>query len=156
MGKRGPKPTPTALKIAKGETRPSRVNYEEPVPLQEPPVMPKDMSQRAKAVWRHVLKQMPDGVIVGADAHILRLYCEAVADYLDHRELSTSPLRQNSRGDIVVHPIQRVIRADRDAIRALAGDLGLTPAARVSLRMDAAQGADVLDGLGPMLSVVGE
>lgn len=156
MGRRGPAPTPTALKLQRGETRPSRVNYEEPIPVQEPPKPPDDMTKEAKRVWRHILKVMPPGVIVSADRDILRLYCDVVADYMQHLPLSTVPVRQNSRGDWVVNPMHRVVRDEREQIRLLARELGLTPAARANLRMDAEAGGDILADLGPMLSVVGE
>ena len=32
MGRRGPAPTPTKLKLLRGETRPSRINRAEPKP----------------------------------------------------------------------------------------------------------------------------
>lgn len=156
MGRRGPAPKPTALKLRDGETRPSRINAEEPIPAQEPPKPPDDMTKEAKRVWRHVLKVMPTGVIVSADRDILRLYCDVVSEYSKHLAILDLPIRQNSRGDWVVHPLHRVVRDEREQIRLLARELGLTPAARANLRMDAEAGADVLAGLGPMLQVVGE
>ena len=73
MGRRGPAPTPTAVKLARGETRPSRVNYDEPTPRRRPPTMPKDIDPEARKVWRRVLREMSEtGVITAADADLLR------------------------------------------------------------------------------------
>ena len=58
MGRRGPAPTPTKVKILRGETRPSRVNYREPIPSSDVPKMPTDMDAEAKVVWRRVISSM--------------------------------------------------------------------------------------------------
>ena len=80
MGARGPLPTPTKLKVLRGETRPSRLNRTEPRPRSNRPRMPLDMGPVAKTVWRHVLREMgATGVITAGDADVLRVYCESVA-----------------------------------------------------------------------------
>ena len=82
MGRRGPAPTPTKVKMLRGETRPSRLNLREPMPSPDVPKMPADMDADAKAVWRRVLRDMRHtGVIRAADADVLRCYCEAVSGY---------------------------------------------------------------------------
>ena len=74
MGARGPQPTPTRLKVLRGETRPSRLNRTEPRPRGELPRMPTDLDPAARGVWRHVLREMGDSrVITAVDADILRL-----------------------------------------------------------------------------------
>jgi phage terminase small subunit len=80
MGRRGPAPTPSALKRLRGETRPSRLNHHEPVPAADVPKLPADMDADAKVVWRRVMRDMRHtGVIRAADADVLRCYCEAVS-----------------------------------------------------------------------------
>ena len=82
MGRRGPAPTPTKVKLLRGETRPSRLNLREPLPSRDVPKMPADMDPEAKVVWRRVLRDMRHtGVIRAADADVLRCYCEAVSRY---------------------------------------------------------------------------
>jgi phage terminase small subunit len=73
---------PTKVKILRGETRPNRVNYSEPLPSSNTPTMSTDMDAEAKAVWRRVITSMgKTGVIRHPDADILRCYCEAVSRY---------------------------------------------------------------------------
>jgi P27 family predicted phage terminase small subunit len=149
VGRRGPAPTPTKAKIAKGETRPSRLNALEPEPRDRAPRMPAAMSKEAKVVWRHVLREMPAGVITAADAHVLRLYCEALARYNQAQALYSTPL-VTTRGQLVKNPLHQVIRDNADQVRVLARELGLSPAARVNLQME--QGPDVAglsDEIGP-------
>src|SRR5437660_1164931 len=51
MGRRGPAPTPTRLRVLRGETRPSQVNRAEPEPLAGQPVAPADLDPDAREVW---------------------------------------------------------------------------------------------------------
>jgi phage terminase small subunit len=52
MGKRGPAPAPTALKLVKG-THPSRVNRKEPKPAEREVKPPSWLEGVALEVWRY-------------------------------------------------------------------------------------------------------
>jgi P27 family predicted phage terminase small subunit len=165
MGRHGPPREPAALRIHKGETRPSQVNYLEPVPRWSRPVMPADMDARAKAVWRRVMREMaPADVIRGADTDVLRCFCEAVADYAEaRRQLHATGLLVMREGQLAKNPMCQVVRDNRDAIRSFARELGLSPAARASLQVDTGgrgSAMDIDDEIGPptrqrFLAVVG-
>ena len=160
MGRRGPAPTPTGVKLRNGETRPSRVNRMEPLPRAGAPQMPRGMDDEAQKVWRRVVREMRGSdVIVGADADVLRCYCEAVARYAQAAELyaRSSPLLRRD-GEFVKNPLHQVVRDNADAVRLFARELGLSPSARAGLRVEAsALPADIEDVLGPppRLRVVG-
>ena len=161
MGRRGPAPAPDAVKLARGETRPSRLNGREPTARAKPPRMPRDMSDRAKTEWRRVLREMADtGVIAGADAAVLRCYCEAVARYEDAAVAyagSTALVR--SRGGLVTNPLARIVRDSADQVRLFARELGLSPAARANLSLSIGpEVADIGAALEPRarLRVVGD
>lgn len=143
MGKRGPKPTPTDLKLLRGETRPSRVNRKEPQPLPTFPEPPEHLGDEARAVWARVGEQMGHtGVIRGADADILELYCETLVRYRETSELlarSGFLIKGARSGDLVKNPLVAMVRDLAIQIRALAGELGLTPGSRTSLRATEAQ-----------------
>lgn len=154
MARRGPAPTPTALKLARGETRPSGLNYEEPTPRRRLPTMPKDIDPEARRVWRRVLREMGETrVVTAADADLLRAYCEAVASYVRNRRLlsESGALVRGARGrDLVKSPLHQIVREERDAIRLLARELGLSPSARVGLRIDMSRSVESIeDVLGP-------
>jgi P27 family predicted phage terminase small subunit len=146
VGRRGPAREPDAAKLRRGETRPSRLNGLEPLPRSgRMPTMPPGMTTDAQAAWRHVIREMRDaGVITGADAHLLRLYCEAYARYLEAARLyaSASPLIAD-RGHLAKNPLHQVVRDHADQVRMLARELGLSPVARAGLRI--VPGADVPD-----------
>jgi P27 family predicted phage terminase small subunit len=161
VGRRGPAPTPTRVKRLKGETRPSRLNFAEPVPPADLPKMPADMDPDAKAVWRRVLRDMRHtGVIRAADADVLRCYCEAVSRYAQAAQLyaRSSPLMRRD-GELVKSPLHQVVRDNADEIRQFARELGLSPSARAGLRIESERAFDSLTadiGLPPRLRVVGD
>lgn len=74
MGQRGPAPQPIALRVLKGETRPSQLNA---APRdQEPPRKPEGMDAAAGKTWDRVLSCTSH--IGEKDADTLRHYCELV------------------------------------------------------------------------------
>lgn len=154
MGRRGPAPASDAFNLARGETRPSRLNGMEPLPRAAGPRLPPGLDDRARALWRSVLRDLgASGIISAVDGPILRAYCEAVAAYERDVALLTSsgPLINGARGrELVANPLHRIVRDDRDAVRLLARELGLSPAARANLRISpAADGAGIDAQLGP-------
>lgn len=159
MGRRGPAREPDAAKIRRGETRPSRLNGLEPLPRQaRMPTMPTDLDEEAQKAWRLVAREMKDsGVITGADAHLLRAYCETVSRYIVASRLYTTPVI-NDRGHLAKNPLHQITRDHIDQMRLLARELGLSPAARANLQVS--PGAyvpdiDAIIGPPPRLRVVG-
>ncbi|MGD0020119.1 MAG: phage terminase small subunit P27 family [Candidatus Limnocylindrales bacterium] len=161
MGRRGPAPTPTKVKMLRGETRPSRLNLREPMPSPDVPKMPADMDDAAKVVWRRVLREMHHtGVIRAADADVLRCYCEAVSRYAQAARLyaQSGPIVSRD-GNLVKNPLHQVARDNADEIRQFARELGLSPSARVGLRIEPEHALDALTaeiGLPPRLRVVAD
>ncbi len=163
MGRRGPAPTPTKVKRLRGETRPSRLNLREPMPSADIPKMPGDMDADAKVVWRRVIRDMRHtGVIRAADADVLRCYCEAVSRYAAAARVcgQTGPLVRGRHGaELVKNPLHQVTRDNADEVRQFARELGLSPSARVGLRIERERSLDDLTadiGLPPRLRVVGD
>jgi len=78
MGRRGPAPKPTALRILHGD-RPSRINVDEPIPDRGLPECPDGVSDEVREVWDDTVRQLDVmGVASRADRDALRCYCEAV------------------------------------------------------------------------------
>lgn len=136
MGRRGPAPTPTKLKLLRGETRPSRINRAEPQPVERLPSAPADLDGRAADVWNRVIGELGHtGVIRNADSDALRCYVEAVARYEEASGLlgRTGPLIKGRDGNLVRNPLHQIVRDNANLVRIYARELGLTPAARVGL-----------------------
>lgn len=139
MGQRGPASMPTRLKIIRGETRPSRVNYDEPMPTALHLQVPDDLSADAREIWVAVVQAVHHtGVLTSADVDTLRLYCEAVVRYRSAEDMlvKTGPLIKGRNGEFVKNPLHQIVRDNALLMRALARELGLTPAARSGLRGD--------------------
>jgi P27 family predicted phage terminase small subunit len=118
------------------------------------------MDPDAQKVWRRVVREMRStGVILAADADVLRCFCEAMARYAQAAELlAGSPLLIKRDGELVKNPLAQIVRDNREAVRLFARELGLSPSARAGLRVEpSAVSADIEDVLGPppRLRVVG-
>ncbi len=139
MGQRGPAPQPTRLKLLRGETRPSRVNYSEPLPARTDFSPPTELNAEARQVWNEVVEAVAHtGMLTAADLHTLRLYCEAAVRYREADRLyaETGPLTRGQAGELVKNPLHQIVRDNATLMLQLAGKLGLTPAARSGLTGD--------------------
>jgi P27 family predicted phage terminase small subunit len=147
---------PTRLKVLRGETRPSRLNHREPQPRAGLPRMPPDMTDRAKQVWRRIVRDYgATGVLTTVDADVLRIYCESVARYEQAGALfdASGPVIRATgtgarRGELVKNPLAQIVRDQADLVRSMARELGLTPSARSGLHaLEDLGEADPLDAL---------
>ena len=160
MPGRGFPPAPTAQKIRAG-VRPSRINFDEPVPRQRPPRCPSHLTPEARRIWRQVLREAAPGQVVALDAFVLELFSEALARYrrASRTYAESSGIIRGRDGGPVVNPMHRVVRDLADQVRVLARELGLSPSARSALHVPGENGVgDPITnaiGLPPRLRVVG-
>jgi len=143
MGRRGPAPQPTNLRLLHGEKRPSRVNYAEPRPRDTPPEQPEWLSAGGAAEWVRVLPDLlAMRTVTSADASALAAYCEAVARFRAATELvARSGLMLRDRdGAIRKNPAVAQQRDASNEMRVWAREFGLTPSARSPLRIEHTQG----------------
>ncbi len=161
MGRRGPAPMPTKIKLLLGETRPSRLNHLEPLPSRDVPKMPVGMSTLSRRVWHRLLRDYgQSGVLTSVDADSLRIYCECVVRYEHAATMleKAGPLTRGQKGELVKNPLHQVVRDDADLIRAFAREFGFTPSARAGLRIEREHAMAQVDpdlGLPPRLRAVG-
>jgi len=133
MGKRGPAPKPTQLRLLHGD-RPARTNQDEPTPAAGRPECPADATDEVRQVWDYTLSQLIImGVATPADRDALRCYCEAV---VTHRRASAILAKSQVlvpgaiKGTVVQNPAVRIQRDAASTVRAFAGEFGFTPSAR--------------------------
>lgn len=139
MGNRGPAPTPTALKIVKGE-KPARINRTEPKPdpTEGPPEPLEWLSEGAKEVWLALSGEMHrKSVLTFWDVHGFAVFCEAV---VHHREAcravdGSALLVRGDKGRLVKNPALQIVRDEAQIIRAFGQEFGLTPSARSGIEM---------------------
>jgi len=78
MGRRGPKPKPTALKLIQGNPGKRAINGFEPKPSLVMPVCPKWLDDEAKNCWRRLAPKLKNmGVLTQIDGDALANYCDA-------------------------------------------------------------------------------
>jgi len=136
MGKRGPAPKPTPLRLLHGDTA-DRINHDTPEPAPGDPVCPEDVSDEVRQVWDYTLQNLiVMGIASPADRDSLRCYAEAV---VTHRRACAILAREEvvgpgAMGGMVVNPAVRVQRDTAAVIRAFAGEFGFSPSARSEIR----------------------
>lgn len=135
---KGRKPTPSHLKLVKGNPGRRPMNAQEPKPSRSRPSAPAHMSDKARETWGYVsglLDRM--GILTDIDAVAVEVLCEAYADFLAARAMlkafgSNYYTTINEAGSEMhrVHPaVADVKDADR-RIRAWLAEFGMTPSAR--------------------------
>jgi P27 family predicted phage terminase small subunit len=139
MGKRGFVPKPTALKLLHGETKASRLNFDEPIPDRALPDCPDGVSDEVRAIWDYTVRQLDVmGMASAADRDALRAYCEAV---ITHRKASALLANSGVMIKATEYTVMRnpAVQIQRDAAMTLARfarEFGLTPSARSEIRAD--------------------
>jgi P27 family predicted phage terminase small subunit len=132
MGRRGPPPEPTALKLLKGNPGKRAINHDEP---RLPPALmtpPKGLNGRALTVWKELAPLViAAGILKAGEWPVLRTYCELIQDVEHYTRLcrrvgaeSASKLGYPKRLDVY-----------RKQLREYSGILGLNPSARSALKV---------------------
>ena len=144
MGKRGPKPEPTKLKILRGNPGCRPLNRAEPEPPTDGVVMPPHLGEVAAARWRELLPMLQaTRVMTRADVESLARYCDTYEWWLATRaklraEGDTYPIL-NDGGEvkyIAQRPEVSIAHKLAQQLRQLEADFGLSPAARASLKVE--------------------
>jgi P27 family predicted phage terminase small subunit len=161
VGKRGPAPAPTALKVVRG-TRESRVNRAEPRPGAKPVTRPRWLSPRARRVWDRLAPDLlAKGVLTSWDVDAFADFCsmvvlnqDAIADLSKNGTSLTVVDRELGDGTVIYrvikNPAWQVARESTVLITTLGGRFGLNPSDRSQLQVkgdeDAGKGAERLLG----------
>jgi P27 family predicted phage terminase small subunit len=155
MGKRGPAPKPTKLKILAGNPGRRPINTHEPQPTRGIPSQPSWLSAEARAEWKRITPELDRlGVLTLVDRSALTAYCMA------HAELYEASRLLNREGRIItvevfardsgikvgtrktVHPAVKLQREAFRLVKQFLGEFGLTPASRSNLKAPPADDAN--------------
>lgn len=136
MGRRGPPPAPTAEKLAKGETRPSRVNHDEPdLPkVKAGTKPPSGLFGAGLAEWKRLFPMLTAaGVMKDTDLLALEDYCRVITE-LRRYEGSA----KNAGPELAIAKgFQGMVVKLRTQANQLRQQLGLTPSSRSAIKADA-------------------
>lgn len=140
MGKRGPAPKPTKLRVLHG-ARPCRINDDEPMPGEGAPDCPDGVTDEVRAIWEYTLDQLiVMDMATLADRDALLAYCEAVAV---HRRASALLADEelivlSAAGSPMRNPAVQIQRDAATLIRTYSREFGFTPSARSEIRTGSA------------------
>ena len=138
MAKPGPKRTPNALKIARGNPGHYPINDREPKIVGEIGDCPDWLVPEAKKKWEKTIKSLEDsGVLTGVDGYALAIYCDTWA----HWKAATRRLHQDGytiegvKGGDVKHPVAQVVKDCAALCLRFQNEFGMTPSSRSSIRI---------------------
>lgn len=151
MGKRGPKPKPTALRVFEGD--PGRLlgkreGEVQPSQGKSVPVAPDWLGEHGVEVWGFLAPVLfPIGCLTKSDASLLAMYCEAWDDFFAARKIIEEEGMTifNGKGGKSVHPAVKVKNQAIARIKQIGGEFGLSPSSRVGLNLSPAQEVDDLE-----------
>lgn len=151
MGKRGPAPKPTALRLLEGNPGKRAINKQEPRPPVRDPKMPQWLGRKARRLWRRLAPELQARAGMSDwDAEAFAVLCEAVEMYgaavQDIHErgqiLEETRTRYNRDGSVFSketvrskNPSVQIARDSAHTIRAYAQEFGMTPSARSGIKL---------------------
>lgn len=159
MGLRGPAPTPTALKVLRGNPGNRPILPDVFTPEREAPPCPPHITGRAREHWDYVCAELNRyGMLARTDMGQLALLCTTWARYVEAEEmialaaqqapLSKGWLQKKDGGGMSVAPWLRVSRDAIDQYTRLAQKFGLSPTDRVRMPQTQATAIEASDERG--------
>jgi P27 family predicted phage terminase small subunit len=139
MGRRGPAPTPTALKILRGNPGRRPLNQQEARPPARLPSAPPILDPVARAEWRRVCKVLGlVGLVTQADRAALTAYCVAWSRWLaaEAKVREFGALVRTARGGQGLSPYLRVANTALAQMRTFAVEFGMSPSARSRIQVE--------------------
>ena len=143
----GPKPTPTNLRILRGNPGRRPLNEDEPKPPRALPPVPDWFNLLEREAWDTVIAALePMGVVTLSDGPALTLLAQTWAEWREAR--GTIDLEGNyyaANGWVRKHPAVGVAANAWRRVASMLAEFGLTPAARTRVQMIADGDPDPFD-----------
>jgi len=147
----GPRPTPTALKVLKGERAPSRgVPRWEPEPEDGPLERPEWLETTALRIWdREAPKAQRLGLLRPGYEPLFAAYCVSLAtmEAAGALLMKVGPVIRGRERQLVSNPAAREFARSAEMARRLGAEFGRSPAAAavIGRNLDGSQRTDQLD-----------
>lgn len=138
MGRRGPKPQPTALKVERGNPGKRALPKDEPALSAGPRAVPEGMTGRAREEWLRLVDELTDkGVLTVGDLRCFEQYCYLVADV----EAARALIEKTGLEDALAQKYDRYLDRLQSQLARHEQQLGLTPSARSAVKAAKPQSA---------------
>lgn len=144
----GRKPTPTALKLVRGNPGHRPIRDDEPVPKGEA-VMPEWLSPEAARHWPKVAQLLQDaGLLTSVDAAALALYCESFArwHHANQQVAKFGPVVKTPNGFPVQSPFLGIANKAQEQMTRLLVEFGMTPSSRTKVTKAPSDEGDEFSG----------
>ena len=133
MGIRGPSPTPTRIKLIRGNPGKRKLNDSEPQPQLAAPECPEYLDEMARVEWDRLVEiLLAMRVLTEADYIALGNLCQAYSTMIDaQKKLSKAGvLYRTKSGYVQQSPLLGIVNSQMTLINALVREFGLTPSSR--------------------------
>jgi P27 family predicted phage terminase small subunit len=142
--KPGTKPTPTALKLIKGNPGRRPLPKREPKPRRGIPPCPEQLDARARAEWERITPELyAAGILTTIDGAVLAAYCTAYSRYMDAEDaldrmrerdrLNHALMIKTKNDNAIQNPLVGVSNRAMMLMLRFAAEFGMTPAARAHI-----------------------
>lgn len=134
MGKRGPKPKPTYLRLLEGNPSGRPIPTDEPIcelPPSKPAIVKAD--KLASAEWDRLMRAMPPGLYTALHTPVLAMHALAWSMLVKAQSELEGGITIVTEKGRVVHPAVKVWKLASDTLLKTADRLGLHPAARINV-----------------------
>lgn len=148
MGKRGPKPLPTKIKVLQGTVRPEDLKRSQPKPTPIAPKCPSWLPKETRRLWKELAPQLEElRLLTVLDGHTFAIMLMHLSFAIEaaKRIKAEGIVAEDERGLPRKHPLVQVLRDNSQAFKQYAAEFGLTPSARS--RLDLADAKDPNDDL---------
>ena len=138
MGKRGPRPKPTGLRVLQGNPDHKKMNRKEPKPEPAVPTCPSWLPEIAKAEWRRLSKELHRmGLLSRIDRSALAAYCQLYADWHQAERViqKLGPTFETPNGYVQQRPEVAMKNKALSLLAKFGSLFGLSPADRVGLEI---------------------
>lgn len=131
MGRRGPQPQPTALKLERGNPGKRPVNNFEPELAPATAAVPPTLKGRARKEWTRLADELiSKGVLTVGDMHAFEEYCTLVGEVDSYEKYISKVGRPEAHRLGYANYLLKL----RTQLRQQAAHLGLTPSSRSGVK----------------------
>ena len=141
MGKRGPAPKPTALKVLQGNPGKRKLNDSEPTFEKTDEILkpPSYLSTYAKKEWKRIAPMLiKNNLLTDADITALAAYCQSYDDWINAEKAKRTygTVFITDKGNVIQRPEVGIANKAKQEMRAWGKEFGLTPSSRSQLHIE--------------------
>ena len=135
---RGAKPTPTKLKILRGNPGRRPLNDQEPSPETKIPEAPEHLTVAARQEWDRISKALYDlGIISEIDRTALAAYCQLYGRWTDAEEAikKSGMIIKTINGNVIQSPMVGIANRSLELMKQYLVEFGMTPSSRTRVKV---------------------